>query len=1470
MKKLLQSMLVGITFFSGIALANIPEPDVVFYGKVSVQVGDIKLGLYEGDLNWVIKHRESGMDEQYSFSTNLEAIETNSDGKYSYKIQVPQQLLVNIETMSDQPQGAFLTQSAKELLLKHYQININGKPALLDDSDLWDFRAGETFRSNHHRLDLTVPIDSLGELADQDKDGLPDIWEMHYGLQVSIKDINNDADNDGWTDEDEYIQGTNPIVNNRKPLLKGENGNSDTPQVTLYENGITQLRLSMYDSDSMPEDLLVTLESIPEGLEIFREEDMSDALVEGDSLRLAYAGEYLLFDRLFAKYKPDGLSDTNGVTEPGPIKLAIMDNGPHHNADEPPLTEQNCYDDDGNVKEGPCSDCLDEGVFYEWLCPTSVSAQEPNEFQTVSVKLNVFRPSKVADPVRWIDGMAYRGQSINKLPGRSSNPSDALAAYGYTERGEFNWLDVKINISNEGMIQLNGHEDLVKNRSAMLAFQEPEYDGFSLGLGEPGVGGSSLDLSGDRSIFAVYQAAEGAGDNKLFNDGEIDLVDDGVQLMFGKTSSRKHIATSVLGQNGLKIAAVHTQAGGSYLEYDGVQAGGPVELETEKTHEASSLAGFGFASGAWGENQGYAAPFNGQVGEFIAFPRTIEGMDKWVMNAYMLSKWKGYSVIDASDSSIPAYLEASGNPGRSVMLGGVGDDELTSGNSANAVMFGGAGSDILTGGDGKDRFVVTDGDIVVNFKEYYESARDVIDLTELLPLGSTPIENCLFFTPLGNETKVTINADCEGKDFVSGSDFTDAEFTIKGQSLWNTDIPILWSSGALFAGSHRPGKLQASLSTQGGVQEVKLNENDSNDGELRSPVTLSFQGGRAFQGKNLLLPMVVKGSAELNDYYITARVPRQINEENQPLIEKITQSKYSTVKGLMDLTMEQLKEFRITRDESGRLYHYYNLLLDAVDFEGDKIIYLSSDLVENTDTSSQIGLYLVVKQDSKKETEETVVLQLEHIPEYYDLLPNRDKLTVTIADGLDKVYASNTRATVLEGEQSQFTLHRKGSIDQPLVVDINLSGLAENGRDYSTISSQLTFAKNEDTLVVPVHVLSDETSESMELIELRVLSSDRYDVDTERNLAQLTLQDEALNFVDTDKDGLPDSWEIAVGLNPNISNHQNDDFLDSDQDGLSDQDEYWLGTNPMKIDSDGDGVVDGQDAGPMDSEVKDANLLKGYQIVRAGHKNDIRVPLEVDRLIDIPLEYLTSDGSDQANGLQLVLKYNADQLEYQGIDSVLPISHASTGSPNPKEVYRGGYKLFTHEVSVTWDASGNDWPSIPLPAKLLNAQFKILSGAAVGQKFIIGVDAKSATDGYAFKPSQVAVNVVAPANMDILINQQDVSAEAVMLARHFAGLSPEAPELMSDVESKLSADEVDRINQHISDAGLLYDVDGDGIVNPLSDAVLIYHYLKNASSDENSDGALSDQQVKEVLGVGTSVTAASVNARILGIQGGGS
>jgi uncharacterized repeat protein (TIGR01451 family) len=73
---------------------------------------------------------------------------------------------------------------------------------------------------------------------------------------------------------------------------------------------------------------------------------------------------------------------------------------------------------------------------------------------------------------------------------------------------------------------------------------------------------------------------------------------------------------------------------------------------------------------------------------------------------------------------------------------------------------------------------------------------------------------------------------------------------------------------------------------------------------------------------------------------------------------------------------------------------------------------------------------------------------------------------------------------------------------------------------------------------------------------------------------------------DSDNDGLPDSYEIANGLNPA---DPSDALLDTDSDGLNNLEEFGAGTDLNNDDTDNDGVLDGADNDPLNDNPPIAN-----------------------------------------------------------------------------------------------------------------------------------------------------------------------------------------------------------------------------------------------------------------------------------------
>jgi hypothetical protein len=176
--------------------------------------------------------------------------------------------------------------------------------------------------------------------------------------------------------------------------------------------------------------------------------------------------------------------------------------------------------------------------------------------------------------------------------------------------------------------------------------------------------------------------------------------------------------------------------------------------------------------------------------------------------------------------------------------------------------------------------------------------------------------------------------------------------------------------------------------------------------------------------------------------------------------------------------------------------------------------------------------------------------------------------------------------------------------------------------------------------------------------------------------------DAAKGFKDSDGDGLPDTWEVMVGLNHLDAS---DAYADSDFDGVLNIYEFGLDTDPFDSDSDDNSVSDG-------SEDHDRDLMP--------------------------------DAWELAHGLNI--REKDDQVDGDGDDAVNLVEYQRSSDPN--DYYDGALPIITRISPDLVDADPGAFGAEPFSVTITKEDGSLLANAPVKFKVMSG-DAKVAADG---------------------------------------------------------------------------------------------------------------------------------------------
>jgi beta-glucanase (GH16 family) len=328
---------------------------------------------------------------------------------------------------------------------------------------------------------------------------------------------------------------------------------------------------------------------------------------------------------------------------------------------------------------------------------------------------------------------------------------------------------------------------------------------------------------------------------------------------------------------------------------------------------------------------------------------------------------------------------------------------------------------------------------------------------------------------------------------------------------------------------------------------------------------------------------------------------------------------------------------------------------------------------------------------------------------------------------------------------------------------------------------------------------------------------------------------------DTDRDGVGDNSD-AFPNDPSES-------ADSDNDGVGDNSDAFPNDPSETADTDNDGIgnnADTDDDGDGISDVDDTeplipNNYDNYQVISVSSTpNAAR-----GRTITLDISYDVSSNENQLTGLGLRLHYDSTKLEFAGVNNVLTTDNIINGDSSQPDDENFDLNTATDRfVPLAWASLFGNWPNVELPTALFSITFNVGIDVAVDNIEIttIGFSKSSNATGYGFSAADFDLQIM-PATWDFDSNgNADALTDGLLLLRHAFGLNGEVltgGAIASD--STMSSAEVE---QALSSAMMIADIDDNGSVDALTDGLLLLRYLFGLRDEVLISGAVSTSALR--------------------------
>jgi hypothetical protein len=224
------------------------------------------------------------------------------------------------------------------------------------------------------------------------------------------------------------------------------------------------------------------------------------------------------------------------------------------------------------------------------------------------------------------------------------------------------------------------------------------------------------------------------------------------------------------------------------------------------------------------------------------------------------------------------------------------------------------------------------------------------------------------------------------------------------------------------------------------------------------------------------------------------------------------------------------------------------------------------------------------------------------------------------------------------------------------------------------------------------------------------------------------------------------------------------------------------------------------------------------------------------KAVTVAVGYDVEDGDSSLTGLGLLVHYNSSLLTFVEFADVLASDNIASAGPFNDDEDLDGDASTDKYVTAAWASLFGSWPGV-LPETLVEIDFTVAESAEDVDSTTIGFSSSSNAAGYTFVGESYDLPFVS-ATWDFDSNgQADALTDGLLLLRHTFGLRGG---MLTDgavaPESPLTAAEVELA---ISEAYSIADIDGNGVVDALTDGLLLLRYLFGLRGDMLVNGAVS-------------------------------